>query len=134
MQWYEQIENLLKCGEIYSHKELTDELRTLKPDLSDSTYHWAISRLVRDGQIIRLGYDTYSGPDNSPKKEYRPVYSDLASELLNQINKKYPYVAFTVFETVMMNDFLKKYFGEPIKPKSKEPLRGKVSDSRIVKK
>lgn len=34
----------------------------------------------------------------------------------------------------MMNDFLKKYFGEPIKPKSKEPLKGKVSDSRIVKK
>ena len=34
----------------------------------------------------------------------------------------------------MMNDFLKKYLGEPIKPKSKEPLRGKVSDSRIVKK
>ena len=34
----------------------------------------------------------------------------------------------------MMNDFLKKYFGEPIKQKSKEPLRGKVADSRIVKK
>ena len=106
MQWYEQIENYLKCGEIYSHKELTDELRTLKPDLSDSTYHWAISRLVRDGQIIRLGYDAYSGPDNSPKKEYQPLYSDLALELLNQINEKYPYVTFTVFETVMMNDFL----------------------------
>jgi hypothetical protein len=70
VQWYEQIENFLKCGEIYSHKELTDKLRSLKPDLSDSTYHWAISRLVRDGQIIRIGYDAYSGPDNSPKKEY----------------------------------------------------------------
>lgn len=106
MQWYEQIENFLKCGEVYSHKELMDELRTLKPDLSDSTYHWAISSLVRDGQIIRLGYDAYSGPGSSPKKEYQPLYSDLALELLNQINKKYPYVAFTVFETVMMNDFL----------------------------
>ena len=106
MQWYEQIENVLKCGETYSHKELTDELRTLKPDLSDSTYHWAISSLVRDGQIIRLGYDAYSGPDSSPKKEYQPLYSDLALELINQINEKYPYVAFTVFETVMMNDFL----------------------------
>ena len=34
----------------------------------------------------------------------------------------------------MMNDFLKKYFGGLSKPKSKEPLKGKVSDSRIVKK
>lgn len=39
MPWYEQIKNGLKRGEIYSHKELTDELKILKPDLADSTYH-----------------------------------------------------------------------------------------------
>ena len=39
MPWYEHIKNVLKCGEIYSHKELTDELKILKPDLADSTYH-----------------------------------------------------------------------------------------------
>lgn len=106
MQWYEKIENALKCGETYSHKELVDELKALKPNLSDSTYHWAISRLVRDGQIMRLGYDTYSQPNDSPKKEYHPLYSDLALKLIKQINEKFPYVTFTVFETVMMNDFL----------------------------
>lgn len=39
MPWYEHIKNVLKCGDIYSHKELTDELKILKPDLADSTYH-----------------------------------------------------------------------------------------------
>jgi len=34
----------------------------------------------------------------------------------------------------MMNEFLKKYFGGLSKSKSKEPLKGNVSDSRIVKK
>lgn len=34
----------------------------------------------------------------------------------------------------MMNEFLKKYFGGSSKPKTKEPLTGIVSDSRIVKK
>lgn len=100
MPWYEQIKNGLKRGEIYSHKELTDKLKFLKPDLADSTYHWAISGLVR------LGYDAYSRPDSSTKKEYNPLYSDLALEVMNQIEQMYPYVAFTVFETVMMNDFL----------------------------
>ena len=38
-----------------------------------------------------------------------------------------------------MNDFLKKYFAGvhglvPNKPKSREPLVGKVSDPRLVKK
>lgn len=106
MQWYDQIENVLKCGKTYSHKELTVELKSLKPDLSDSTYHWTISRLVRDGRIIRLGYDAYSRSGSSPKKEYHPLYSDLALDLMNQICEKYPYIAFTVFETVMMNEFL----------------------------
>ena len=106
MQWYEHIRNVLKCGEIYSHKELTNELKILKPNLADSTYHWAISSLVRGGKIIRLGYDAYSSPDGSTKKEYDPLYSDLALEVMNQIKETYPYVTFTVFETVMMNDFL----------------------------
>ena len=106
MPWYEQIKNGLKRGEIYSHKELTDKLKFLKPDLADSTYHWAISGLVREGQIVRLGYDAYSRPDSSTKKEYDPLYSDLALEVMNQIEQMYPYVTFTVFETVMMNDFL----------------------------
>ena len=68
MPWYEQIKNGLKRGEIYSHKELTDKLKFLKPDLADSTYHWTISGLVRERQIVRLGYDAYSRPDSSTKK------------------------------------------------------------------
>ena len=106
MQWYEQIENVLKSGETYSHKELLDELRTMKPDLSESTYHWSISSLVREGKLRRLGYDAYSCSDSFPKKEYHPLYSDLSLELINLINGKYPHVMFTVFETVMMNEFL----------------------------
>jgi len=106
MQWYEQIENVLKSGETYSHKEILDKLRTLKPDLSDSTYHWSISSLVREGKLRRLGYDAYSCSDSFPKKEYHPLYSDLSLELINLINGKYPHVMFTVFETVMMNEFL----------------------------
>lgn len=106
MQWYEQIEKVLEHEEIYSHKELKAELRKLKPDLSDSTYHWAISRLVRNGRLTKVGYDAYSGPDSLPRKEYHPLYSDLALELINQISAKYPRISFTVFETVMMNDFL----------------------------
>ena len=97
-QWYEHIKNVLKCGEIYSHKELTDELKILKPDLADSTYHWAISSLVRGGQIIRLGYNAYASPDSLTKKEYYPLYSAQALEVTNQIKEKYPYVIFTVLK------------------------------------
>ena len=83
-----------------------DELRMLKTDLSESTYHWAISGLVRDGGLTRLGYDSYSLSSDLPKDEYVPVYSDTAERLIRLISEKYPYVQFTVFETVLMNEFL----------------------------
>ena len=83
-----------------------DKLKILKPDLSESTYHWAISRLVQDGVFTRLGYDSYSLSTYLTKEEYGSVYSDTAVGLIRKKKKKYPYVKFTVFETVLMNEFL----------------------------
>ena len=106
MQWYEEVLDRIDDKKIYCHKELMDELRKLKTDLSESTYHWAISGLVRDGGLTRLGYDSYSLSSDIPKDEYMPVYSDTAERLIRLISEKYPYVQFTVFETVLMNEFL----------------------------
>ena len=106
MQWYEEVLDRIDDKKTYCHKELVDELRMLKTDLSDSTYHWAISGLVRDGALTRQGYDSYSLTSDHPKEEYVPIYSDTAEELIRIISEKYPYVQFTVFETVLMNEFL----------------------------
>ncbi len=106
MQWYEEVLNRIDDKKTYCHKELMDELRMLKTGLSDSTYHWVISGLVRDGALIRLGYDSYSLSTDLSKYKYVPEYSDTAEELIMLISEKYPYVQFTVFETVLMNEFL----------------------------
>lgn len=106
MQWYEMIKNKLESEKLYSHKELMAALRQEKPDLADSTYHWAISGLVRDGILVRKGYDAYSLSNGVLLADFYPIYSEAASKLICIINTKYPYVQFTIFETVLMNDFL----------------------------
>ena len=106
MQWYKEVLDCMDDKKIYGHKELIDELKMLKTGLSESTYHWAISGLVRDGSLTRLGYDSYSLSSGIPKNEYVPEYSDTAERLIRLISEKYPYVQFTVFETVLMNEFL----------------------------
>ena len=106
MQWYEKVLSRMDQEKVYSHKELIDELRTLKTDLSDSSYQWAISGLVRDGALIRQGYDSYTIASTLTKDLYYPVYSDSAKELISLLSGKYPYVRFTVFETILMNEFL----------------------------
>lgn len=106
MKWYEEVLDRIDDKRSYCHKELMDKLRTLKTGLSESTYHWAISKLVRDGALARLGYDSYSLSPDFPKDEYVPDYSDIAEGLIRLISEKYPFVKFTVFETVLMNEFL----------------------------
>lgn len=106
MQWYEELINRINDKNAYSHKELVNELRRLKTGLSENTYHWAISRLVREGTLTRLGYDSYSLSTGLTKDEYMPIYSNTAERLIRFISEKSPYVGFTVFETVLMNEFL----------------------------
>lgn len=106
MQRYEEVLDRIDDKKTYCHKELMDELRLLKTDLPDSSYHWVISGLVRDGALTRRGYDSYSLSSDHPKDEYVPIYSDTAEGLIRLISEKYPYVQFTAFETVLMNEFL----------------------------
>ncbi len=40
------------------------------------------------------------------RSEYRPCYSHRALHLIEILSKAYPHVSFTVFETVLMNEFL----------------------------
>ena len=106
MQWYEGIIEKLEFSRTYSHKELLELLKRIKPDLADTTYHWSISCLMRDGKIFRRGYDAYSLSQGEGLREYQPFYSDETKNLINLIANRYPHVSFTVFETVLMNDFL----------------------------
>ena len=106
MQKYEIAVDNLETNRIYSHKELLEILRGSSPNLTDSSYHWIISCWVRDGRLFRNGYDAYSLPSDVSFKEYIPHYSNEAQKLIEDIANSYPYVAFTVFETVLMNDFL----------------------------
>lgn len=106
MQWYEALVDDITEKDVYSRKELVDMLRNLKADLSDGTYNWILGSLVSDGQLIRQGYDAYRLSNGISKKEYRPDYSGDALGVMNDVQNKYPYVRFTVFETVLMNEFL----------------------------
>ncbi len=106
MQWNKVTFDNLDDKKVYSHRMLVNELKTIKPDLSDSAYQWAITILIRSGTIAKMGYDSYALSIGVPKKEYNPVYSKSSLELIALICEEYPYVQFTVFETILLNDYL----------------------------
>jgi len=106
MKWYSNAILKLAPGVCYSHKDITGELKKTKQNLSNSAYYWAVREMIQEGSLYRLGYDSYSLPTDSPKSEYKPHYSEQAASLIDTLSQAFPHVAFTVFETVLLNDFL----------------------------
>ena len=91
---------------IYSYRNLMSELKQLNPELSPCSYKWAINDLVKSGKIIKNGYNEYALPGMRVLPVFEPSYSELAENTAELICKQYPYVQFTLFETVLMNEFL----------------------------
>lgn len=106
MLWYESVIDYLEYGEVYSHKSLIEILKILKPTVADNTYHWALSALIHNGKLTKIGYDSYVLSTGETKNIYTPMYSSSSLQLIKLVSEKYPNIKFTVFETVLMNDYL----------------------------
>lgn len=106
MQWYGKTAKNLKTGTKYSRQQLISLLREDTPLLKDGSYQWAIGGMLNSGEIIRTSFDEYMVAAGKSLPEYLPTYTQLASDLLERVAAKFPYIGFTVFETVLMNDFL----------------------------
>ncbi|MBQ7563876.1 MAG: hypothetical protein IJT16_07790 [Lachnospiraceae bacterium] len=106
MQWYDKTAKNMAADAKYSRKQLISLLREDTPSLNDGSYQWAVGGMLKSGEIIRTGFDEYMVASGNSLPEYLPAYTPLASGLLMKVADKFPYIGFTVFETVLMNDFL----------------------------
>ena len=102
----EEAESNMKKDKVYSRKQMISLLREISPEYSSGSYQWKLGEMLKSGKIIKTGYDQYMVSAEKTRPVYLPDYSELAATMMTQIAKKYPYIAFTVFETVLMNEFL----------------------------
>ena len=105
MPWYDKTTQSMKPNRKYTRQQLISMLREDAPSLNDGSYQWAVGGMLKSGEIIRTGFDEYKVTEGNELSVYRPVYSEFSTELLNKAAEKYPYVGFTVFETVLLNEF-----------------------------
>lgn len=89
----------------FTRKELLESFRMAGYMLSEASFYKKVEELVKSGQIIRVGRNVYSLPDNK-RLAYEYKYSELAEEVAQEIAQQYPYVNFSIFEFVQLNDFV----------------------------
>ena len=89
----------------FTRKELLESFRMAGYMLSEASFYKKVEELVKNGQIIRVGRNVYSLPDEK-RLAYEYKYSELAEEVAQEIAQQYPYVNFSIFEFVQLNDFV----------------------------
>ncbi len=89
----------------FSRKELLESFRLGGYTLSNAAFYKKIEELVRQGDIVRAGRNVYRLPKDNIMV-YEHTYSELAQEVADKISEQYPYLAFSVFELVQLNDFV----------------------------
>lgn len=89
----------------FTRKELLESFRMAGYMLSEASFYKKVEELVKNGQIIRVGRNVYSLPDDK-RLTYEYKYSELAEEVAQEIAQQFPYVNFSIFEFVQLNDFV----------------------------
>ena len=99
---------LLTADHTYTRKQLMVVFMKVVPTLTESSFQWTLGRMLKSGDIIKTGYDGYSLPGSEVHSFYTPLFSERAERVMKIVDDAYPYVSFTVFETVLMNEFLNR--------------------------
>ncbi len=89
----------------FTRNELFDSFRQGGYQLSEASFYKKVEDMVNSGEIVRVGRNRYCLP-NDKRQLYRHDYSKLAEEVASYVEEQYPYLDFTIFEFVQMNDFV----------------------------
>lgn len=97
--------------EILTHKQIFDSWRQ-SGDFTTQNAQWKRLRsLVRKGELIVVGHDSYIWSSEANLRPYRPVLSAEATQVLDEMLKRYGRMNYTLFELVWLNDFLNHLLG-----------------------
>lgn len=89
----------------FSRDELLRSFRAGGYILSSASFYKKVQEMLKTGEIIRVGRNVYCLPGEE-KVIYEHLYSDLSLELADILIENHPYMAFSIFEMVQLNDFV----------------------------
>ena len=106
MDWNVYLQERMEPGRQYRRAELVSIMKKEKPDLAQNSYVWILGNLVNSGLLCHEGRDQYHLSSGEDKALYTPNYSESSLSVKEKTAKKYPRIGFTVFESILLNEFL----------------------------
>ena len=98
------VPNTLMEKEMFSRMEFVDAFRKENPGHSDEAISYALRKLLRDKNILRVGWNQYAA--SLEKTIYHHDYSEISKEIAEVIQKEYIDPSFQIFELTQLNAFV----------------------------
>jgi len=104
------MDNLQYLGTLHSRSSFSrDDLRVAMNDcgilISEASFKSKLQWLINSGKIVRIGRNAYCIPSDGLQK-YSYEHSELSEDVAGRLLEKHPYLDFTVFELVQLNEFI----------------------------
>lgn len=100
----EHIGHYFKGNERLSKQKLVVSIKKDFPDWSDNTINMYISKLKKEGIINAPSRGIYEMGSGTP---FQPILSKELKRIFNKVKREFPYIAFCIWDTVWLNDFMR---------------------------
>lgn len=77
----------------FTRRDVFDAASSTREYFKESDMRNLMEAMLVDGSIVRIAHNHYVRKESS-KQEYKPVYSDEAKKLIEDVKEKYPYLNF----------------------------------------
>ena len=92
--------------EVMKHSQIFDTWRESGTSATPAALWKRLRSLVKKGELIVVGRDSYVWARETNLRPYRPGISDMASQILREMEGRYGRMNYTLFELNWLNDFL----------------------------
>ena len=111
--WEKNLLSSVPESQFFTRQALYNLFKETNKDLSYNSVSWIIEEGLKSKILYKVGADSYSRKQET-RKIYAPHYSDFANELLAKMSERFPELQYTVFETLLLNEFVNHMYSQNI--------------------
>ncbi len=111
--WETKLLSSVPESQVFTRQALYNLFKESKKDLSYNSVGWIIDEGLKSSILFKVGADSYSRKKEM-RSVYIPRYSDFSIELLSKMGERFPELEFTLFETLLLNEFVNHMYSQNV--------------------
>ena len=111
--WETKLLSAVPESQVFTRQALYNLFKENNKDLSYNSVGWIIDEGLKSNLLFKVGSDSYSRKKET-RNTYSPHYSEFSKELLSKMEERFPELEYTLFETLLLNEFVNHLYAHNI--------------------